>query len=63
MPRIGSAGGISALQHLLGLAFLLANVLLYREKLPDIRWAKRTFDLSVLYMSEMVAARVRRAVL
>ena len=42
----------------LGLAFFAANVRLLREKLPDVKWAKRTFGLSVLFMSGVVVAMV-----
>lgn len=42
----------------LALAFFGANVRLLKEKLPDVRWAKRTFGLSVLFMSGLVIAIV-----
>ncbi len=42
----------------LALAFFGANLRLLREKLPDVQWAKRTFALSVLFMSGVVVAMV-----
>lgn len=42
----------------LALGFFGANLRLLREKLPDVQWAKRTFALSVLFMSGVVVAMV-----
>ncbi len=42
----------------LGLGFLMAHLPLMRERLPQVRWAKRTFHVSLWYMTGIFAAMI-----
>lgn len=41
-----------------GLAFLAMNVRLLAERLPEVKWAKRTFHVSLLYLTVVFVAMV-----
>lgn len=43
---------------LLGLSFLAVHLPLLRERLPEVRWAKRTFHVSLWYMTGIFVAMV-----
>jgi len=43
---------------ILGIAFLAIHIPLLREKLPEVRWARRTFFVSLWYMTGIFVAMV-----